>query len=312
MRILVSRREFLRHLLSAGALASISSAGLFKLESWADGEGPPVVWLEGAGCSGCLISLANYFDSASGDGFPELLAKLDLNYAPLFMTASGEPAISQLLDLLNSPSKHILLLVSGAIPSREGYCTVGSFESKEQEFKQILVGAARSALRVAGVGSCACYGGVLGSRAQEPRFAPLDHYLPPSTSLTLLPGCPPHPDWIVTTLVGMIAGENIPLDRYKRPLSLFGKTVCSQCARLPEKQAERFARDPYDPELCLKTVGCRGEVSHCDTPSRGWNGTDSWCVSRNTICVGCTEPFFPETPFVTTSQEGSTAWRRSG
>jgi hydrogenase small subunit len=303
MRILLSRREFLRHALSAGALASLSSTSLFRLESWADGQGPPVVWLEGAGCSGCLVSLANYFDPVSNDGFGQILSKVDLRYAPLFLTASGDAALSQLVEFMNGPSKQIVLLVSGSIPNRDGFCSVGSFQGEELGFKRALVGLARKALRVAGIGSCACYGGVAGTRTNEPRFAPLEHYLPPSVPSVFVPGCPAHPDWIVTVLANLISGEPVAVDRYRRPLSLFGRTVCSQCPRLPQKEAGQFAQDPYDPALCLKTVGCRGELSFCDAPSRGWNGTGNGCVTGDSICIGCTEPFFPEMPFVAASPQ---------
>ncbi len=307
MRILVSRREFLRRALSAGALASLSPPGLLRLESWADGQGPPIVWLEGAGCSGCLVSLANYFDPVSGDGFPQILAKVDLRYAPLLMTASGDAALSQLVEFMNGDSRQIVLLVSGAIPNRDGFCSVGSFQGEEFGFKRTLVGLTRRALRVAVIGTCACYGGVAGTRTNEPRFAPIEHYLPPSVPSVFVPGCPAHPDWIVTALAGLISGESVPVDRYRRPLSLFGRTVCTQCPRLPQKEAGQFAQDPYDPALCLKTVGCRGEGSFCDAPSRGWNDTGKGCVTADSICVGCTEPFFPETPFVAASREERSA-----
>lgn len=298
MRILLSRREFLRHALSTGALVSLSPVGLFRLESWADGQGPPLLWLEGAGCSGCLVSLANYFEAVSGDGFAQLLPKVDLRYAPLFMTASGDAALSQLTEFMNNPRRQIVLLVSGSIPNRDGFCSVGSLQGEEYGFKKTLVGLARKALRVAAVGSCACYGGVVGTKPNEPRFAPLEHYLPPSVPSVFVPGCPAHPDWIVTALASLITGEPLAVDRYRRPLSLFGRTVCSQCPRLAQKEAEQFAQDPYDPVLCLKRVGCRGEATFCDAPSRGWNGTGKGCVTARSMCIGCTEPFFPETPFV--------------
>lgn len=312
MRILLNRREFLRHALSAGGLASLSPLGLFRLESWADGQGPPIVWLEGAGCSGCLVSLANDFDPVSGHGFAQLLARVDLKYAPLFMTASGETALSQLVEFMNGPSRQIVLLVSGAIPNRDGFCSVGFLQGQELGFKRTLVGLTRRALRVAAIGSCACYGGVAGTKTNEPRFAPIEHYLPPSVPAVYVPGCPAHPDWIVTALVGLISGEPVPVDRHRRPLSLFGRTVCSQCPRLPQKEAEQFARDPYDPVLCLKTVGCRGEETFCDAPSRGWNGTGKGCVTADSLCTGCTEPFFPETPFVTAASPVERSTQLSG
>jgi hydrogenase small subunit len=294
----ITRRQFLRHALSTGVVASLSPAGLFNLESWAQGNGPPVVWMGAAGCSGCLVSLANYHDSLSDQGIGELLSSFDLRYAPLLMSASGETAILGLLELTQLESKEIILLVEGAIPSRRGYGSVGSFRGRELEFRDMLVALTKKAVAVAGIGSCAAYGGVAGNRVNEPRFAPIEHFLPPTTPLVLVPGCPPHPDWIVEVLTRLIAGETLSLDRYKRPANLFGQTVCSQCPRLASRAARKFAKDREDSSLCLEFVGCRGGETLCDTPTRGWNGTGSWCLSVNSICIGCTEPFFPDTPFV--------------
>ncbi len=298
MTVSITRRRFLRHAFSTGLLATLSPAGLFRLESWAAGGGPPIVWLEGAGCSGCLVSLADYYDPATDQGIEDVLTGIDLRYATLLMTASGEPAFQPLLDILSADTKQLILLVSGCIPNREGFCSAGTFQGRDIDFKPMLVSLVRKAKAVVGIGSCAAYGGMPGNRINEPRFAPLEHYLPPTTPLVLVPGCPPHPDWIVSVLMNAIAGQSLPLDRYKRPLSLFGRTVCTQCPRLAHKLAGRFAAQANDPELCLKLVGCRGEETHCDAPTRGWNESGSWCLSVNALCIGCTEPFFPDAPFV--------------
>jgi hydrogenase small subunit len=294
----ITRRQFLSHALSAGLLASLSPVGLLRLEGWAQGVGPAVVWLGAAGCSGCFVSLANYHEASSDQDLPELLSTFDLRYAPLLMSASGEPAFTTLLDLTRVESRQILLVVEGAVPSRRGYGSVGSLQDQEYEFRDVLVALTRKAVGVVGMGSCAAYGGVAGTRGNEPRFAPIEHYLPPTTPLVLVPGCPPHPDWIVDVLLRLIAGETIPRDRFKRPVNLFGRTVCSQCPRLASKLAGRFARYEEEAGACLKSLGCRGEDTFCDAPTRGWNGSGAWCVSVNSICIGCTEPFFPDTPFV--------------
>jgi len=228
----ITRRKFLSYLLSTGALTGLSSTGLLKLESWASKSDPVIVWLEGSGCSGCLVSLANYFNFEAQIGFPDIITSINLEYLPLVMTASGEKAFSQLLTIIEHDYKHIVLVVSGSLPNKSGYCGMGSVGGKEYETKELLVELTRRALTVIGVGSCSAYGGIASTRDQVgPRFAPLEHYLPPSTPLILSPGCPPHPDWIVSTLVKVIAQEPIAVDRYKRPLDFFGQTVCTGCPR---------------------------------------------------------------------------------
>lgn len=303
--MLISRRRFLSYALKAGLMLGLSSSELFKVEIWARGSGPGIVWLEGAGCSGCLVSLANYYNEAGSQTISDLLVDVDLRYAPLLMSASGESAMVRLVEIMNLDQKEIILLVAGAIPTQSGFCSVGSFDGKQYDFKETVVELAMKAVAVVGIGSCAAYGGVASTRDSEPRFAPLEHFLPATTPPILIPGCPPHPDWITAVLLDLIAGRNVDVDRFKRPLSFFGQTVCSQCSRLPQKRAGKFAQTINSTDLCLKMVGCRGEESRCDSPTRGWNESDTWCLAVNSICIGCTEPFFPNVPFVEVQQESS-------
>jgi len=56
----ITRRDFLKASAAiAGALA-LKASGLMQLQkAMAAGGGPPVIWLQGQGCTGCSVSLLN-------------------------------------------------------------------------------------------------------------------------------------------------------------------------------------------------------------------------------------------------------------
>jgi hydrogenase small subunit len=40
-------------------------------------------------------------------------------------------------------------------------------------------------------------------------------------------------------------------------------------------------------------LGCKGPESNADCWKRGWNNKVNWCI-HNSLCLGCTEPGFPD------------------
>jgi hydrogenase small subunit len=50
--------------------------------------------------------------------------------------------------------------------------------------------------------------------------------------------------------------------------------------------------EPY----CMGGLGCKGPISHCDVPKRGFIEGVGGCPSVGSPCIGCTEPTFPDAP----------------
>jgi len=115
-----------------------------------------------------------------------------------------------------------------------------------------------------------------------------------------VPGCPPHPDWIVGTLVTlMLYGKDglvAQLDEDRRPKEFFSDLVHDNCPRRSAFDAGIFVSDFNDnvtgQDGCLLTKGCKGPLTHADCPSRRWNQRINWCIGAGAPCVGCTEPAF--------------------
>ena len=126
-----------------------------------------------------------------------------------------------------------------------------------------------------------------------------------------IPGCPPHPNWIILTIAHLLTAGMPTRDSYGRPTTLMGQPIFSTlihdvCERISQHNAGSFADHVGDPVKCLKKVGCRGKETYGPCPTMGWNNTDlynsgklAYCTAPgvNHICIGCTQPFFPDVPF---------------
>jgi hydrogenase small subunit len=126
-----------------------------------------------------------------------------------------------------------------------------------------------------------------------------------------IPGCPAHPDWIVLTIVHLLTTGMPDRDRYGRPLTLMGQNIFAQtvhenCPRKTQHDLGNFADHVGDNNKCLIKVGCRGKETYCPCPVQGWNNADvynsgklTYCNAPrvNHLCIGCTQPFFPDVPF---------------
>ena len=53
----------------------------------------------------------------------------------------------------------------------------------------------------------------------------------------------------------------------------------------------------FGEEKCMSMLGCKGPISHCLVPSRGFIDGVGGCPNIGGLCIGCTEPEFPDEPF---------------
>jgi len=142
-----------------------------------------------------------------------------------------------------------------------------------------------------------------------------------------IPGCPPHPDWIVGT-IAHILDTNVtlpPVTNYYRPVDYgYGEYQCNAgpCpwrynnsssrpdpnARYPEGNSKALGKYKYGlkpgadvlAQGCLGILGCKGRKTKADCSRRRWNADAAetygvnWCVGSRAGCHGCTEPTFPD------------------
>jgi hydrogenase small subunit len=284
----VTRREFMNYCtLSATALGLTSALGPLE-KALSNSVGPPVIWLKGASCTGCTVSLSNLISgSAPVDVADLLINTIDLVYHSVLMGAAGDQAVQTLKSAAAGP---FILAVEGGVPTQYNgaTCTIYSENGKDVTALSAIQTLAPKASVVLSIGTCAAFGGIPGA---VPNPTGVKDVMSAGGKPTInIPGCPPHPDWIVWTIAQLLAGASIPLDSYRRPTALFGSTVHSKCPR----RGSTWATSLSQTGLCLNNLGCKGQQTYGDCPSRKWNNGVNWCVGADSLCQGCTQSGFPD------------------
>jgi len=259
----------------------------------------PVVWLQGTSCSGCSISLLN---SASPSIANVLLEEIvpgkhvALLFHPTVMAASGTVAL-EVLEGAREASDYVLM-VEGGIPTLIGEIGGRDAQGKEIDFVATFNELADKAMAVVAVGQCATYGGIPASEPNPSGSVSVEQALKNAgldKPFINVPGCPPHPDWIVGTVAYIILnglpGED-ELDEFGRLKLFFGGNVHENCPRRPDFDAGKFAKH-FSDQGCLYELGCKGPVSFADCPLRQWNNGVNWCIRAGSPCHACVEPGFP-------------------
>ncbi|MFQ5574151.1 MAG: hydrogenase small subunit [Terriglobia bacterium] len=294
----VSRREFIKYCSSLAVALGLSGDYAPKIAAALE-EIPrriPIAWIQAQSCGGCAVSFLNSDAPSPGH---LLLDTLSIRFQPNLMATSGEDGLKILEETVTRLPKRYVLVVEGALPERDG----GSFAQYSQRGGQrgsIINTVKRMSSKaelIIGLGTCAAFGGIpaagpTGATGVKPLLG---------GSVVNVAGCPPHPDWLVGTLVKLqlFGREKVlrDLDSVGRPKEFFSKIVHDACPRRHLFDDGRFAGDWNDPEeagLCLFKKGCKGPLTSADCPERQWNSRTSWCVENNHPCIGCCEPEFYE------------------
>jgi len=289
----LQRRDFLKAAVALGGVLLLGSqlsrvAEAFKLAL--DGK-VKVVWLQGAGDTGCTISLLQ-------GAHPDLVDvitrfRLEVAFHPTVMAAQGEAAVKPLERFVEGLEPLDVLIVEGAIPKGE-YCTVGEVEGKPVPIEEWVRRLGEKAGVVVAVGDCAAFGGIPAASPNPTGCKPVKEILPGKTVVNIS-GCPPHPEWIILTLAAVLSGEKLELDEYGRPKVFYSHYLHDLCPRRGFYDRGEFA-EKFGEDKCLWKLGCKGPIVKVDCPMRLWNNGVNMCTQNGGICVGCAHPRFPETP----------------
>lgn len=287
----IHRRQFLKYCVGSAAALGLPMNVIGKLEEALAADTstlPKVIWISGAGCTGCTVSLSNLFSDTGPTDITDLLFNtIDLVFHPTLMSAAGDLAVQQINDTMQGS---YILAVEGGIPTAfNGHScmlwTDGGREVTAMEAVQML---APNAAAVLSIGTCASYGGMSASSPNPTGVRSVSEVSGVST--VNIPGCPTHPDWIVWTIAHLLAGETISLDDRSRPTALYANSVHRNCPRREQEEAHTFGVA----NSCLEELGCKGPYTRSDCPSRKWNSGTNWCIGAGALCIACTEQGFPD------------------
>ena len=264
----------------------------------------PLIWLPASACTGCTISLLNSASPTIKNILVDQIlpgVHINLRFHPTIMAGAGEATIKVLEDTVEEKRGNYVLAVDGAIPTATDavYGAIGEREGKPVNMEDRFVELAQNALAILAVGTCSSFGGIPAAAPNPTGCQPLKKVLDAkgiNKPLVNIPGCPPHPDWIVGTIASILL-KGLPkpedLDDNLRPLAFYGKLVHENCPRRAYFDEGKFAKKPGD-EGCLYELGCKGPITYADCPLRRWNNGTNWVIGAGAPCNGCTQPEFPD------------------
>lgn len=304
----LTRREFLEA--SAGTL-TVWGFSLWKVPMAAAAQRSaeqeriaeiPLIWLATGACTGCSVSLLNAASPTARFAFVGNVLpghRVSPAFHTTLMASAGDMAMQALERLVQENSGRYVFVVDGATAlDADGlYCTIGERDGRPIPAYELVRDFGRNALATLAVGSCASFGGIpaappnpTGAVAVRELFRREKIQNP----IVNLPGCPPHPDWIVGTLSTLLLGgvESLRLDEHGRPAAFYSTLIHDNCPYRGHFERGEFA-ERFGDHGCLLKLGCKGPITHADCPIRRWNNGTSWCVQAGHPCVGCCEPGFP-------------------
>lgn len=264
----------------------------------------PVIWLQGAGCTGCSISIMNSVSPSIKNLLLDEVVPgsfLQLVFHPTLMAATGEASIEVMLDTREKEEGRYILVMEGGIPTARGgiFATVGEKKGEPVTVLSRFINLARGSLAIIALGDCAAFGGIPAGRPNPTGCKGAKDILEQEkidVPVINIPGCPPHPDWFVGTvahilLYGLMSSDD--LDELNRPKIFYGQLIHENCPRRPYFDEGKFAHKLGE-EGCLYELGCKGPFTYADCPLRHWNGGINWVIGAGSPCLGCTEPSFPD------------------
>ena len=233
----VSRRDFMKLCGTIAVAAGLSELAAPKVAQALEksvigttkGNLYPVIWIEGASCTGCTEAFAQV---EAPDPASIVLEMISLNYSETLSAAAGhsmEEAKAQTIEAGN-----YILIYEGAVLEGWGGQALRVADMPGTEH---LVEAAANANAVVALGSCAVNGGWMGANPNSSGAIGVEKYLEKAgitdVPVINIPGCPANPEWLVSVLVDVVLMDNtLPeLDGQNKPVGIFGQTVHDNCER---------------------------------------------------------------------------------
>ena len=189
----------------------------------------PVIWMEGASCTGCTESFAQI---ETPDVATVVLDVISLNYSETLSAAAGwsvEEAKAQTIEAGN-----YILIYEGAVQKA---WNGNALRVAGEVGTEALAHAAESANAVVAVGSCAVNGGWCAAHPNPSNAMGVEQFLAEEgieTPVVNIPGCPVNPEWVMSVLVDVVILQDpglLKLNDFAMPAGLFNQTIHDNCER---------------------------------------------------------------------------------
>ena len=295
----VSRRDFLKFCGAVAVAAGLSSTAAprvaMALEESVIGATKgnlfPVLWIEGASCTGCTESFAQIETPDVGKIVLELIS---LNYSDVLCAGAGH-SIEEAKKQTIEAGGYIVVYEGGITQGFGGNTVRVAMETGED----ILAEAASNAAAVVALGSCAVNGGWMAAYPNPANATGVSDFLKKrgiEVPIVNIPGCPANPEWLMSVLVQvlMMGGLTaLDLNDEGKPEGIFGQTIHDNCERRGHFEKGEFVYEFGSKEealgYCLYPLGCKGPQTKSNCGVTLWNNRRSWCVQAGSPCIGCCE-----------------------
>lgn len=293
----VSRRSFMKlcgSLAVAAGLGELAAPRVAKAveQNWIgakEGNLFPVVWIEGASCTGCTESFAQV---EAPNPATVVLDMISLNYCETLSAAAGhsmEEARKQTMEA----GKFILIYEGAILEGWEGNALRVAGEPGTKTL--IETAGSENCAAVVALGSCAVNGGWMGANPNSSDALGVKAFLGKNgveTPVINVPGCPANPEWVEAILVDVLMLGAIPeLDSNYTPVGMFDSFVHDNCERRGHFEngefVYAFGTEEEAKNYCLYPMGCRGPQTKSNCSIIRWNNRRSWCVASGAPCIGC-------------------------
>jgi hydrogenase small subunit len=299
----LSRRDFLRTCVAVTGMLGLSPT-LYPqvVEALEKKTLPPVIFLHGHECTGCVEAMTRSDSPLTSD---LLLNMISLEVSETLSAASGDALEHHAEEIMQQYAGKYILIFEGAVPLAQGgiHCTINGVPVVD-----ILKKYAKNAAAVIELGSCATWGGIQAAKPNPTESVSVSEVLRGSKPIVKIPGCPPIPEVITSTVMHYVVfGQLPPLDKERRPKQFFGNRIHDTCYRRAFFDSGMFVERFDDPGSkagwCLYKVGCRGPVAYNSCGNlRWWNGL-SYPIQSGAPCIACAsnnfwdqDPFFERLP----------------
>jgi ferredoxin hydrogenase small subunit len=267
-----------------------------------------VLWLQGASCGGCTMSILE----GSGSGWFDELRQSGINllWHPSVSEQTGEEAVAILRSVLDGSVHLDVLLLEGSVA--RGPNNTGRFNMLAGTNRSIyhwMLELAPHADHVVAIGSCAAYGGIPAAGSNPTDAVGLQFEGSDAggalgsgfRSRLGLPvvnvaGCAPHPAWMMETLLALSMRElsAADLDGYGRPKFIANHLAHHGCSRNEFYEFKASAETMSERGCLMEHLGCKATQAVGDCNQRSWNGGGS-CTKGGYACIACTSPGFEGT-----------------
>ena len=287
----VTRRDFIKFCTAVAASMGLPMSVVPDIaEAVTSPKRPPVIWLSGQECTGCVESLLRTDHPTIENLIFDLIS---LEYSETLNAGSGHQAEATRAKSIEENKGKFILVVDGAIPVKDKgvYCMIAG-----KPVLDILNETAPLAAAVIAIGSCAAWGGVAAAAPNPTGATPVHEILKgKNIPVVNIPGCPPNPYNFLSTVIHFLTFKKLPaLDDKGRPSFAYSRLIHENCERRPHFDAGRFAEEFGDAGhrqgFCLYKLGCKGPETYNNCSTLPFNDTPGcWPVATGSPCFGCSE-----------------------